>query len=393
MNALVRSIVLKIAGRCNLNCSYCYMYNHEDQSWRTKPKVMSAEVYDALLWRMRRYCDEHPGLVMDIGFHGGEPTLVGRTRFAEMVHEARRVLGPRLGRLSMQSNAVLIDDDWAELFAEERVDISVSVDGPEEVHDRYRLDHVGKGSYARVRAGIGALVRAGLRPKVICVVAPGSSGARAYRAIRALGVERMDFLSPDVSHDNKELIYGAEGSTPVGDFLVGALDAWLEEDDPAVEIQSFAGLFAQLLGGVNPGEGFGNKAVSYVVVETDGAIEPLDALKVCAEGMTHSQLNVLRNGFDELDAAPPLLRQSLEGDVELSATCKACPEARTCGGAYLPSRYSKARGFDNPSVWCADYRRFFSRLRSHLVVHQGGTQARPSSPAETSVVQESSWGP
>lgn len=370
MNASVQSIVLKIASRCNLNCSYCYMYNHEDQSWRGKPKVMSAEVYTALLLRMRRYCEVHPGHTMDIGFHGGEPTLVGKDRFRAMAREAHQVLGDRLGRLSMQSNAVLIDDDWAELFVEEEVGISISVDGPQEVHDKYRLDHAGRGSYARVRAGVAALHRAGLRPKVICVVAPGSSGRRAYQAVRDLGVFEMDFLSPDVSHDNKQAIYGGFGPTPVADFLIEVLDAWLEEDDPRVEIQTLAGLVAQLLGGVNPGESFGNNRVSYVVVETDGAIEPLDALKVCAGGITKSQLNVLRNGFDELDAGPPLLRLSLSGEIELSPTCKACPEAQTCGGGYLPSRYSKARGFDNPSVWCADYQLLFSVLRSYLTIHK-----------------------
>ena len=90
MAELLNSVVLKIAARCNLNCSYCYMYNHEDQTWRERPKFMSEEVYTATLRAMRKYCKPRPGHSMYIVFHGGEPMLIGKARFAAMCRQAER---------------------------------------------------------------------------------------------------------------------------------------------------------------------------------------------------------------------------------------------------------------------------------------------------------------
>ena len=89
----IASLVVKVAERCNLNCSYCYMYNHADQSYLRRPVFMSDEVFDQLLVRIHEYCDRRPKHRMSLVFHGGEPMLIGAERFRRFTRLAREKLG------------------------------------------------------------------------------------------------------------------------------------------------------------------------------------------------------------------------------------------------------------------------------------------------------------
>jgi uncharacterized protein len=362
---LLNSVVLKIAERCNLNCSYCYMYNHEDQSWRNRPKFMSDKVYTATLHAIRDYCERRPGHQMYVVFHGGEPMLIGKTRFAAMCRQARETVGDILS-LSMQTNGWLIDEDWARILVEHGVHTGISIDGPAPVHDAARVTHAGKGSHARAVRGLRLLQEAGMEPAVLCVVDPGADGLAIYRHFREIGVHTMNFLLPDVSHDNKTRFYGGRGATPVADYLIPIFDRWFAEDDPDIRIRLFWGLLRMMMGGDGETDAFGNPAMHYVVVESDGAIEPLDALKVCEEGLTWTGLNVLHHGLDDLECGRPLLHQLVNEGLPLPTKCRDCAEKDVCGGGYYPNRYSRERGFDNPSVWCADILKLIAHLRAHV---------------------------
>jgi uncharacterized protein len=354
-------IVLKVASFCNLNCSYCYIYNAEDTAHALQPKVISDSVYDALLLRMRDYSERRPGHAFSLTFHGGEPTLVGKRRFAELVTRARRQLKGRLGTLSIQTNATRLDDEWCALFRDLDVSVSVSLDGPAATHDATRVNHAGRGSHAAVVRGIDRLREAGVPHNVLCVINPRHSGAEVYRYFRSLGIRQMDFLLPDVSHDNKERLYGGLGPHPVGDYMVSVLEAWIAEDNPRVRVRTLEDLIRVLMGGHGSTDGFGNAGSAYVIVETDGSIEPNDALRVCADRITRGHFNVASDGFDGLPSSS-FVRQVVDG-FSLPAACRKCPQRKVCGGGYLPHRYSRARGFDNPSVWCADIKFLLGRLR------------------------------
>ncbi len=366
MPGRIDHVVLKVAGLCNLDCSYCYVYKHEDHGYRERPRFISDATYRAALAAMRRHCDTTGQDRMGVIFHGGEPTLVGAERFEWMLREAKAVVGPRLGRLSIQTNGTLLDGAWTRVLAGHGVSVGISLDGPADIHDAQRVDHGGRGSHASAVAGLLRAQRAGLSASVLCVIQPGRSGLEAYRHFRSLDVSRMDFLLPDVSHDTHRAWYGRFGPTPVADYLLPILDAWMDEDDPGVRIRIFDNLFAALLGGTGATDGFGNPQMGYLVVETDGSIEALDALRVCAEGIQKSGLNVRTHGFGDLEQGLPLVHQLVHSRMPLSPTCQACSEVACCGGGYLPHRYSRKRQFDNPSVWCADILKLIARMREYV---------------------------
>ena len=361
--AAIRTLVVKLASRCNLACNYCYIYKHEDTSWRSRPAFMADDVFDAMLARMVEHCDPRPGHRMSLVFHGGEPTLLPASRFETLIARARRTLGGRLAGLSMQSNALRLTGDWLRAIEVTGVNVAVSLDGPPEVHDRVRIDHAGRGSHAATVAGLSRLVSIGVEPQVLCVVQPGTDGLAAFRHFLDLGVRHMNFLLPDVSHDNKARWYGDFGPAPVADYLLPIFEDWFLRDDPGIRVVLFWELLSRLMGGPGVTDCFGNPRMSYLIIETDGAIEALDALRVCEPGMGDSGLTVREHGFDDLALGRPLVHQAVHLGFPLCATCRACPHAGTCGGGFLPHRYARSNGFDNPSVWCGDIQILLRRLR------------------------------
>jgi uncharacterized protein len=360
----IDQVVLKIAAHCNLNCHYCYIYNHGDASWQARPQFISDEIFDGAMIIIREYCERRNDHQIALLFHGGEPTLIGVERFKALAIRARTLLGSALNSLGVQTNATLITREWIEAFKECEVQVGVSLDGPPEIHDAVRVNHGGRGSYSATVRGVDQLREAGLSPGILSVVNPGASGLAAYRHFRSLGLDAVNFLLPDVSHDNKECLYGKFGPTPVADFLIPLFDAWFSEDDPDIVVSPFWWLLTAMMGGDGGCDMFGNPLQSYVVIETDGAIEPLDALRVCANGITKSGLCVLTHGLDDLHKGAPLLHRVVHEGVPLCKQCLECPEGQVCGGGYLPHRYSRAREFDNPSVWCKDILKLFGHIRT-----------------------------
>jgi uncharacterized protein len=366
MRGQINQLVLKIAELCNLNCSYCYLYKHGDEGFRSRPKFMSDDVFEQILRRIREYCDRHKGQKMAIVFHGGEPTLLGRERLARFAERAREVLGACLDGIAMQTNGTLIDDSWLEMIGRFEIQVGVSVDGTAAVHDAHRVDFTGHGSHAAATRTLAMLQAAGMSPGILCVISPGFSGLEIYRHFRALGVQRMDFLLPDVTHDSRNFFYGDYPGTPVADYLIPIFDEWFAEDNPDTKIRIFWSLISAILGGYTESDQFGNPTCCYLVVETDGTIQANDVLRICGEGMAESGLNVFQHGFDDLALGLPLLYNVVHKQMPLSPKCRACRERDVCGGGYLPHRYSKANGFDNPSVWCPDLLRLINHIRGHV---------------------------
>jgi uncharacterized protein len=363
---IVHSAILKVASHCNLNCGYCYIYNHQDDSWRQRPKFMDDRTLNAALGVLKRHCENHEEQSISILLHGGEPTLIGPARTAEIVGTIRVKLGARLRWVSMQTNATLIDRGYAKLLHELKLDVSVSIDGPERIHDAERVDHLGRGSYRETVRGVNLLRENGIEPAILCVINPRHSGIEAYRHFLELGLKRIDFLLPDITHDTKCLRYAGLGQTPIADYLIPIFDEWLKQDDKTIRIRLFENLLTILMGGRSFSDAFGNLPLRYVIIETDGAIDGLDVLRVCENRLSGTGLNVFTHSLDDLHLGTELIYQAVTAGFPVPSLCRQCAEVEVCKGGYPAHRYSKARGFDNPSAWCADILKLIAHMRSSL---------------------------
>ena len=361
-------LILKVASRCNLNCSYCYVYNKGDTSWRGRPPVMSDEVFAASMDRTRDYCSAIGEQAVLLTFHGGEPCLVGAGRFSMWCQTARQRLRGLDVTISIQTNGTLIDEHWLQVFREHSVGVGVSIDGPAVIHDRFRVDHAGRGSHESVTGALAMLRGTGLRYGLLCVIPLGSDPVVVHRHFANLGAPSVTYLFPDYTHDTIGEIRGLFGETPCADFLIGVFEEWWSCGTLEFQVRDLWNMARVILGGESEIEVIGNPAPRYFFVETDGTIEGLDALRVCENGITRTNLNVFTAGFDDVRLAGGLHSTTIHEGMPLPDACRGCPEEQTCAGGYLPHRYSRARAFNNQSVWCADLKKLFAHIRLRLGV-------------------------
>ena len=379
--------IVKVASRCNLNCSYCYVYNKADHSWRSRPARMSMGTFEATIERIRLHCVASGQSLVAIVFHGGEPTLIGAPRFAAMCAHARdRLAGVAEVVLTIQSNGTLFDAAWATLLTEHDVYVGVSLDGPREVNDRARVDHRGRSSYDSVMRGIAALQDGGVPFAILSVIQPGSDPLATHRQFVELGCKALAYMFPSYTHDTIGPVIAEYGPTPCADFLIPIFDEWWINGTPDVSIREFWSMGRVIMGGRSQLDGFGNPPLRYVAIETDGSIHGIDSLRICEDEMTATALNVFEADFREV-VREGTLHAAIAAGMPLPTGCQSCVERLTCGGGFVPHRYSQARGFDNPSVWCADLLKLFAHVRARMGVDHADTLRRRLALSDDSAAQ------
>lgn len=359
-------IVLKIASRCNLNCSYCYMYNLGDESYRQQPKFMRPEVAAALVERAARHCVRHGITTFTLALHGGEPLLAGIPRVKALITLARQRFadaGVEI-RFALQTNGVLLTDAWCAFLLEHGVRVGISIDGPAHVHDSQRVTHKGEGSYAAAVAGMQRAQHHGLQVGLLSVIDIASDPAEAYAHLKQLAPDQVDFLLPEGHHlmppAGKQL---AQRGTPYADWLLAVFALWWQEDAAPFGVRLFEQILGATLGARVRADSLGVNENEILVVETNGDIGPLDVLRVALPGVSQTGINVLDHELDDAmeQYAVALYRGS---HLDMPRQCQRCPINQICGGGYVSHRYGGASGFDHPSVYCADLTRLITTLRN-----------------------------
>jgi uncharacterized protein len=360
----------KVASRCNLNCSYCYVYNSADQRWRRQPKLMSAAVARQTALRMREHLLRHGQRQATVSFHGGEP-LLGGVRHLEMLcgvlDEAFAGTGIEVSRI-MQSNGLLFTPEIGDCLLRHRIKMGVSLDGPPEVNDRYRVDHDGRPTSARLEAKLELLLSpryAAAYAGILCVIDLSSDPVAVIEYLLSLRPRSMSLLFPLNNHEQRPA--GKEhdlAATPYGDWLIACFDVWWRHA-ASVRVAIFDSILSLLCGGPTCTEAIGLAPVALIAVETNGEIEGLDALKSTFEGATELGLDVFRHDFDTA-ARHPAVQQRQIGLEALCQSCRQCPVVEICGGGYLPHRYSAERGFANPSVYSSDLKKLIRHIDGAL---------------------------
>ncbi|MDE3250764.1 MAG: hypothetical protein KGO82_19030 [Bacteroidota bacterium] len=347
------------------------MYNVGDTSYMSQPDVMDNETVLDICEAVRLHCRKHKLRYFDFIFHGGEPLLAGKDFYRNFVDCAKASI-PARTRLSfsMQTNGVLLDEDWCQLLSALHISIGISLDGDKPTNDMNRKDRGNHGTYDRTIKGLNiAIAHPYLYPHlgILSVVNVFSDAATVYNSFKSLGVQHFNLLLP----------YGTLNSPPPGiyphlkkpetvyaDWLIEIFDCWFD-DSHRPEIRLFTSIIELLLGINNEFEYFGKSKIEYLVIEADGSIEPTGALKVCGNKFTKLGLNIRTHDLDEA-LREPLIRLYHLSHFILPAKCTICPIRDICGGGHLPTRFSRKNAFNNPSVYCLDYMKLITHIQQKL---------------------------
>jgi radical SAM/SPASM domain FxsB family protein len=349
------TFIFKVASRCNLDCDYCYVYHHADQSWRTQPRFMSADVIRAAAARVAEHATAHGIERVRVVLHGGEPTLAGPAWVDTFCDLIRATLPEEVGvDFAAQTNATLLDPAWLPVLSRHGIRLGVSLDGPRAVNDRHRRDTAGRSSYDATVRGIEFLRRHAPDAfgAILCVVDVTADPVQVYEHLASFDPPMIDFNLPDAHWDNPPPDR-ADDPTAYGEWLVAVFEAWAAAPSYRHSIRFFDDIIGLSMGAGTAIESLGLAPVTLAVVETDGAIQGVDTLKTTYAGAPDLGLHVTTDDLDRVLAAP-LVAQRQSGAAALSSVCRRCDLVRVCGGGYLPHRYSSRGGFANPSVYCED---------------------------------------
>jgi len=368
-----REFVLKLHGRCDLACDYCYMYTLADP-WRGRPASMPRPVIDGACRRIAEHAAGHGLDAVDVVLHGGEPLLAGPERIGYVATTLRSDLpaGTRL-TLRTQTNGVRLDEPMLRVLARHRITVGVSLDGGRPDHDRHRRRRDGRGSFDEVSAGLRRLIsdHPELFSGLLCTVDLRNDPVATYQALLEFSPPAVDFLLPHGNWSVPPPGRDATGTgTPYGDWLAAVFDRWSAPARRETTVRLFQEILHLLLGGASRSESVGLSPVAVLVLETDGTMEQVDTLRSAYPGAVATGLNVATDSFDAALTHPGIVARQI-GLRALSGTCLACRWQRVCGGGYYPHRYRRGSGFRNPSVYCPDLTRLiehvYRRLRSDLL--------------------------
>ena len=204
----IDTVLVKAASRCNINCTYCYVYNMGDDGWQDMPALISRETITALSIAIKEFAEQqaHPFATV---LHGGEPLMMGTRRLGFLLNSLRESL-PLHYPISMQTNGMLMTTEIADLCSRFKVSVSVSLDGPKPVNDRFRLGKKGDSTHDSVVAGIEVIRRHPdadfLYAGLLSVINPASDPKGVYDYFKQLGAPSIDFLYRDGNHSQGDCI-------------------------------------------------------------------------------------------------------------------------------------------------------------------------------------------
>jgi uncharacterized protein len=368
---------------CNLDCSYCFFLSKEalypGSQFRMAPDLL--ETY------IRQVIESQTGPQVTIAWQGGEPTMMGVDFFRTAVELVERYRRPGTTiEHTIQTNGTLLDDAWCDLFLEANVLVGLSMDGPPEMHDAYRVDKGGKPTHHRVLAAARLLQRRGVDFNILCTVHAANAGhpLQIYRYFRdELGARYLQFI-PIVERVTAQVLpfaeagwghraaerplYKQEGDQVTqrsvrpeqwGEFLTVIFDEWVRRDVGTVFVQLFDAALASWLGTTPAMCIFAETCGDALALEHTGDLYSCDHFVEPAYRLG----NIRDTHMLELVASPQQRAFGAAKRDTLPAYCRQCPVRFACNGECPRNRFiDTPDGEPGLNYLCAGYRSFFTHI-------------------------------
>ncbi len=365
--------------RCNLDCAYCF-YLEKDALY---PDVRMPQMADDVLESyIRRYIRSQPAKQVIFAWQGGEPTLLGADYFRRVVDLQRRYADGKIIENAFQTNGVLLDDDWCALFKDGGFLVGLSVDGPQDLHDAYRVNKGGGGSFKQVMRGLDHLKKHQIEFNTLTVLHHGNADdpLRVYRFLKEIGSRYQQYIpiveraASDETEAGLSLVSPAfAGSAAVTDwsltsdqygrFLIAVFDDWVRHDVGRVFIQLFDSTLAFWMG---------RGAEICILQKNCGlclALEHNGDLYACDHYVypDHRLGNIMD---DELGALAFGAKQVAFGKDKfetLPAMCRQCDVLAACNGGCPKHRVDTTEdGEAGLNHFCSGYRTYFTHTEPYM---------------------------
>jgi uncharacterized protein len=371
-----------IGSKCNLDCSYCFYLEKEHLYPSARSFRMTAEVLEAYI---RDYIAAQPTPTVSFAWQGGEPTLMGLEFFERVVELQRRHAEGKIIENAIQTNGTLLDDAWCEFLARERFLVGISIDGPQPLHDAYRVDRQGEGTFAQVMAAIERLRRHGVEFNTLTTVHRKNSTQplQVYRFLRSIGSTYLQFI-PIVERDAAAAAAEANGlwlapppdhedaagldaqvtdwtvrPAAYGEFLCAIFDQWVSRDVGKIFVQQFDAALANWVGVPAGVCVFSADCGRALALEHNGDVYSCDHYVYPKYRLG----NLLNQSLGDLVDSPAQNAFGRAKSATLPRYCRECPVRFACHGECPKHRFLRTSdGEPGLNYLCAAYRKFFGHI-------------------------------
>ena len=371
---------------CNLNCEYCFYLEKKalfapGENFRMSAKVLSTFITN--------YIISQPTPVVEFVWQGGEPTLLGLDFFKKVVKEQKPYTKKKTIRNSLQTNGTLLTDEWCRFLKRNDFIVGISLDGPEEIHDRYRRDRKGGGTFKKVMHGLKLLKEHDVEHNVLACVGRDTAARPldVYRFFRDEGVEFIQFTPvvecmPDDESRRlglhlgiPNLIGGKQQVAEVApftvipgdyaDFLIAIYEEWVRHDVGKIFVMNFEWALNAWLGNPSPVCIHAEQCGRSLVIEHNGDVYACDHCvypqyrlgNILTDRLSDMVDNSIRSGF------------GVTKKRDLPRQCRECGVLKACGGGCPKHRFA-VTGHDESCVHylCEGYKKFFHHISKYLKV-------------------------
>ena len=360
---------------CNLDCKYCFYLEKENLYPDTRNWTMPPEVLERYI---QQYIAAQPADEVHFAWQGGEPTLLGLDFFRNVMELERKYADGKTIHNALQTNATLVDDEWALFLAENKFLVGVSIDGPRELHDHYRVDKGNAPTFDRVMRGLSKLKAYKVEFNTLTVVNRHNSQypLEVYRFLKDAGSEFMQFI-PVVERQTREAV--SDGLVLIqpsfdrvaevtewsveplayGRFLTSIFDEWVKQDVGRYFIQQFDVALESWLGMEASLCVFRRTCGSALAMEHSGDIYSCDHF-VYPENKLG---NITQTALEQLVTSDQQKKFGLNKLNSLPRMCRECEVRFACNGECPKHRFLKTPdGEAHLNYLCAGYKHFFHHI-------------------------------
>lgn len=357
------SMVKPVGSLCNMRCKYCY-YLDKAALYDYRQPLMSDELLERYI---RANIEGNNSPVIAFAWHGGEPLLAGKEFFRKAVALEQKYAEGRTVENSIQTNGLLLDDEWCAIFRDNNFLVGVSIDGPEHIHDAHRVDTGGQPTFARVMKGIERLYRNRVEYNTLTTVNIHSEGrgAEVYNFLRGISVF-MQFLpvaellcdgriqSPEAQ--KADIAPWSVSAKGFGEFMCDVFDIWVKKDVGRRYVQLFDATLA-LMVGVQPSVcSLCETCGSGLTVEHNGDV-------YCCDHFVYPEYKIGNIHTDRLADLAYCDRQFEFGVAKralLPRECRHCKYYNLCHGECPKHRFiDDNRGEYGKNYLCEGYKHFY----------------------------------
>jgi uncharacterized protein len=346
---------------CNLGCRYCYYLKKKNLYGKGVSFHMTDDILEQYIIQ---HIDASDAPVINFSWHGGEPTILGLDYFRKVValQHRHRPSGRKI-RNGIQTNGTLLDGDWCRFLAAEGFGVGLSLDGPKELHDVYRVSNKQKPTHEQVMRGCALLQKHRIPFDILCVVHDQNvrHPTEVYRFFKQIGTRYLGFLPlvepQSDGHGVSERTVPAEA---FGDFLCTIFDEWLSRDIGHVNVQIFEEAIGTAFGQDHGLCIFRKTCGDIPVIEHNGDFFSCDHFV----DVKHRLGNIRETPLVDLLESPSQKAFGQAKLDELPSNCKACEVLEMCNGGCPKDRFLPApNGEGGLNYLCTGYKRFFTYCR------------------------------